>query len=141
MELAGYSPTGAWDLVSQIVNRMFATDCYHNMRGVAVERLDSGDRRSMAKGVIWATFATHQVMREYMKHSFHDHPSVAGEYTRFLVANAGISKVETALTAIERLNGLVKDLEGKIEQVEKKAIRASNKADEAEKLAKKKTSA
>ena len=95
----------------------------------------------MAMGVMWATFATHQVMRECTKHSFADHPSVSGEYTRFLVANVGISKMDRALAAIDRLSELVKNLDNKLEQVEKKAIRASNKADEANKLANKKAAA
>ena len=78
-------------------------------------------------------------MREYVQHSFADHPSVAGEYTRFLIANAGLDKIDRAIKGIERLNELVKNLDNKIDHVEKKSIRASNKADEAEKLVKKRT--
>jgi len=118
---------------------MFATDCYHDKRGIASELLDSDDHRSMAIGILWATFATHNVMQEYLKFSFSDHPSVSGEYTRFLVANAGISKVASAEKTITKLQALVTSLEKKVELAEKKATTASSKADEAMRVAKKKS--
>ena len=141
LENAGYPAADAWDLVSKLLNRIFATDCYHNKRGAAMESMDSEDRRSMARGVLWATFATHQIMREYQKHNFADHPSIAGEYTRFLVANAGVTKIERALGAIEKLSSRITALDGKVDQVERKAITAANKADEAVKAVKKKAAA
>lgn len=135
---AGYPDESAWDLVSKLVCRMFATDCYHDKRGIASELLDSDDHRSMATGILWATFATHQVMQEYLKYTFSDHPSVSGEYTRFLVANAGIAKLAAAEKTIAKLQNLVNALERKVETTEKKATTACSKADEAMKMAKKK---
>ena len=126
---AGYPEDDAWNLVSKLVYRMFATDCYHDKRGIATELLDSDNHRSMAIGILWATFATHQIMREYMRHAFADHPSISGEYTRFLVANAGVSKMNKALNTISKLEDMVKALERKTELAEKKAATASNKAD------------
>ena len=90
----------------------------------------------MAIGILWATFATHHVMREYMKFSFFDHPSVGGEYTRFLVANAGISKLARAEKSIDNLMKVIAVLEKKLNTVEKKSTTASSRADEALKLAK-----
>ena len=136
---AGYPDDNAWNLVSKLVSRMFATDCYHDKRGIASELLDSDDHRSMAIGILWATFATHNVMQEYLKFSFSDHPSVSGEYTRFLVANAGISKVAAAEKTITKLQVLVASLEKKVDLAEKKATTASSKADEAMRVAKKKS--
>ena len=134
---AGFPEDDAWNLVSKLVYRIFATDCYHDKRGVATELLDAADHRSMATGILWATFATHGIMREYLKYSFADHPSIAGEYTRFLVANAGISKLAKAEKTIERLVGIISSMEKKVEMLEKKATTASSRADEALKLAKK----
>ena len=134
----GYPEDGAWVLVTKLMYRFFATDCYHDKRGVAIEMLDCTDQRSMAKGVLWSTFATHQVMRSYLKHNFADHPSVSGEYTRFLVAHAGISKIEKAVKGVDNITSLVNSLEKRVEAAEKKATTASSRADEALKQASKK---
>jgi len=135
---AGYPDESAWNLVSKLVSRMFATDCYHDKRGIASELLDSDDHRSMAVGILWATFATHNIMQEYLKFGFADHPSVSGEYTRFLVANAGIAKISSAEKSIVKLQGLIAGLEKKLEVADKKATTASSRADEAIRLSKKK---
>jgi len=74
-------------------------------------------------------------MQEYLKFGFADHPSVAGEYTRFLVANAGIAKISAAEKTIVKLQGLIAGLERKVEMNEKKATTASSKADEAMRVA------
>ena len=103
--------------------------------------LDASDHRAMSIGILWATFATHAIMREYLKYSFSDHPSIGGEYTRFLVANAGIAKLSKAENTIHKLVGLVNTLEKKLDVLEKKATTASSRADEALKLAKKNKSA
>ena len=76
-------------------------------------------------------------MRNYLKLSFENHPSISAEYTRFLVAHAGVAKVEKAMKGVDSLNSLVASLERKIETAEKKATTASSKADEAMKVAKK----
>jgi len=135
---AGYPDDSAWNLVSKLISRMFATDCYHDKRGIASELLDSDDHRSMAVGILWATFATHNIMQEYLKFGFADHPSVSGEYTRFLVANAGIAKIATAEKTIAKLQTLVTGLERRLELAEKKATTASSKADEAMRVVSKK---
>ena len=43
----GYPDDDAWNLVSKLVYRLFATDCYHDKRGVATEMLNSENHRSM----------------------------------------------------------------------------------------------
>ena len=135
---AGYPDDAAWGLVvTKLVYRFFATDCYHDKRGIATELFDSVNHRAMCIGSLWATFSTHQVMRDYLRLSFENHPSISAEYTRFLVAHAGVSKVEKAMKGVDALTTLVASLEKKIETAEKKATTASSKADEAVKLAKK----
>ena len=132
---AGYPPNDAWALVSKLVYRMFATDCFHEKRGIATEMLDADNHKSLAVGILWSTFGTHMVMREYLKFDFADHPSISGEFTRFLVANAGVSKITKAEDTIKRLDKKVVDLEKLVATLDKKATSASNRADEAHKLA------
>ena len=61
---------------------------------------------------------------------------MSGEYTRFLVAHAGITKVERALKGVENLNSVISNLEKRLDAAEKKATTASSKSDEALKAAK-----
>ena len=137
---AGYPPVDAWSLVSKLVYRMFATDCFHEKRGIATEMLDADDHKSLAVGILWSTFGTHMVMRDYLKFDFADHPSISGEFTRFLVANAGVSKINKAEDTIKRLDKKVVELEKLVATLDKKATSASNRADEAHKLAAKRNS-
>ena len=137
LELAGFSKCSGWQLVSKLVHRIFAKDC-HMKRGAVTEILDVSDSRVLGTGILWATFATHQVMREYMKHGIENHPSIASEYVRFLVANSGLSKMdsmECRLLALEEEN---KNLKRDVAQADKAAKSAANKAEEAKLLAKKK---
>ena len=136
LEIAGFSKTDAWQLVSKLVHRVFAKDC-HMKRGAVSEVLDVGDSRVLGTGILWATFATHQVMRDYMKHGIENHPSMASEYVRFLVANSGLSKMqrmEARLCALEEENKILKR---DVAQADKAAKSAANKAEEAKLLAKK----
>ena len=83
--------------------------------------------------ILWSTFATHQVMRNYLKMNFEDHPS---KYTRYLVANASVAKVDRAIKSVEMLTTLMATLEKKLDTADKKATTASSKADEALRAAK-----
>ena len=137
LEIAGFTKDSAWQLVSKLVHRIFAKDC-HMKRGAVSEILDVSDSRVLGMGILWATFATHQVMRDYMKHGLENHPSMASEYVRFLVANSGMSKMEKMeerLRAVEEENKILKR---DVAQADKAAKSAANKAEEAKLLAKKK---
>ena len=133
---AGYPDKSAWHLVTKLGYRFFATDCFHGKRGIASEMMDSNDHRSMAKTVLWATFSTHEVMRSYVRMKFEDHPSISAEYTRYLIANAGVAKIERALESVNTLNTLIASIEKKVDTADKKATTASSKADEALRAAK-----
>ena len=107
-------------------------------RGAVSEILDVSDSRVLGTGILWATFATHQVMREYMKYGLENHPSMASEYVRFLVANSGLSKMDRMEARLKKLEEENKDLKREVAQADKAAKSAANKAEEAKLLAKKK---
>ena len=136
LELAGFSKAEAWQLVSKLVHRIFAKDC-HMKRGAVSEVLDVSDTRVLGTGILWATFATHQVMREYMRHGIENHPSMASEYVRFLVANSGLSKIDKMESRLKALEEENKILKRDVAQADKAAKSAANKAEEAKLLAKK----
>ena len=137
LELAGFSKVDGWQLVSKLVHRIFAKDC-HMKRGAVSEVLDVSDTRVLGTGILWATFATHQVMREYMRHGIENHPSMASEYVRFLVANSGLSKIDKMETRLKALEEENKILKRDVAQADKAAKSAANKAEEEKLLAKKK---
>lgn len=132
---AGYDSKRSWQLVSKVVHRLFATDC-HFHRGLVNEIKDAEDRKLLTTCVLWATFCTHEVMKEYSRHGIENHPSVASEYVRFLVANAGHAKLEAVDSKVSKLTETVKSLEARLKAAEKAATTASNRADEAVKEAK-----
>ena len=137
LDLAGFSKSDGWQLVSKLVHRIFAKDC-HMKRGAVSEVLDVSDSKVLGTGILWATFATHQVMREYMRHGIENHPSMASEYVRFLVANSGLSKMEKMEARLSALEEENKILKRDVAQADKAAKSAANKAEEAKLLAKKK---
>ena len=137
LDLAGFSKSDAWQLVSKLVHRIFAKDC-HMKRGAVSEVLDVSDSNVLGTGILWATFATHQVMRDYMRHGIENHPSMASEYVRFLVANSGLSKIDRMEARLKALEEENKVLKRDVAQADKAAKSAANKAEEAKLLAKKK---
>ncbi len=137
LENAGFGTDRSWQLVSKLVHRLFANDC-HNHRGRVSEILDASDRRVLSVGVLWAVFSTHQIMREYMRYGIENHPSIASEYVRFLVAHSALPKVEAVNSKLVKVQDSLSTLSNKIKTLEKDAKTAANKADEALKFAKNK---
>ena len=134
---AGFNKDQSWDLVTKLVHRIFAVDC-HNVRAQVKEFLDPSQHRVMALGCLWGTFATHMVMKEYVKHGIENHPSIAAEYVRFLVANSGLARLEVVEKRVLKLEEGVNGIMKKLEALKKVADSALTKATEAHSLAKKK---
>jgi len=130
----GFAETDAWELVSKLIHRMFAEDCYQK-RGIVAEMLDSTDHSSLGAGLLWGTFATHQVLREYQKYGIANHPSIASEYVRFLVNNCGTSKLDSMEKRCIKMERSVEDIKSIVESVQKKVDSLSNKADDAKRKA------
>ena len=134
---SGFGKVDSWKLVSKVVHRIFATDC-HLQRGTVSEFLDASDNKTMAVGVLWGTFATHQVMREYMINGVENHPSISSEYVRFLVANCGLERIVQLEAKATALTAELQEVKKIAQEAKKAAISASNKADQVEKASKKK---
>jgi len=131
---AGFGKTGAWNLVQKLMHRIFATDCFMK-RGISAELLDANDHKSLGVSILWGTLGTHQTLREYQKHGIENHPSIASEYVRFLVAHSGVQKVEKLTLRCESLESDLKKMTRLLEAAQKMATTASNKAEEALKAA------
>ena len=135
LALSGFGKDQSWLLVSKLVHRLFATDC-HLRRGAVSEVLDATDTKVLSLGVLYGTFSTHQVMREYSKYGIENHPSISSEYVRFLVANSGLSKIEALSSQCVKMASDVKDAKASATAAQKAANSAANKADVVERAVK-----
>ena len=133
---SGFTKKASWELVSKLVHRIFAKDCYA-VRGKVSEHLDANHKKTMAVGVIWATLATHQVLKEYMAHGIENHPSIASEYVRFLVAHSGLTRLDKLEARVGKLEENMKKVLVDSAYGRKIADQALTKAVEAMKEAKK----
>ena len=136
LDESGFGKVDSWKLVSKLVHRIFATDC-HQRRGAVSEFLDASDGRTLSLGVLWGTFATHQIMREYMQHGIENHPSISSEYVRFLVANCGLERINKLEAQNDKLSTEVVELKKLVASQTKTLSTLANKTEEALKLAKK----
>lgn len=133
---SGFAKDEAWNLVSKLIHRIFAVDC-NSRRAIAKENINGSNAKELAGGVLWATFATHDVMREYRKYGIKNHPSIASEYVRFLVAHSGLRRLAKLETQVASFDERIKTLTAELQKVAKSATTAANKADQAMALAKK----
>jgi len=118
---AGFSRINAWNLVSKLVHRMLAVDCFLK-RGISFELLDAKEHKALAVSVLWGTFGTHQVIRTYQQHGIENHPSMASEYVRFLVAHTDSNRVEAMQSKVSHLESEVKRLDKALNSAEKAAV-------------------
>jgi len=143
LKLAGFDKTSAWNLVSKLIHRILAVDC-NLRRGISFELLDAKEHKALAVSVLWGTFGTHQVLRGYQRHSIENHPSMASEYVRFLVAHTDATKVsvmeqrsKSLEAACKKSEGEVRKLEKEIENQKRSLSTANNKIDDLQKAVKK----
>jgi len=143
LKLAGFDKSNAWNLVSKLIHRILAVDC-NLRRGISFELLDAKEHKALAVAVLWGTFGTHQVLREYQRHSIENHPSMASEYVRFLVAHTDATKVSVMEQRSKALEATCKKSESEVKKLEKELDNqkrslstANNKIDELQKAVRK----
>jgi hypothetical protein len=103
----GFSKKDAWQIVCQIVHRIF--EDLQSARISARNVQDFEDADFTTALFIYATLKCHDVVEVYVKHQFHAHPHVSSVITRHLAANfvkpeknqdSKISLFETKVTAL-----------------------------------------
>jgi len=80
----GYAKIDAWSLVCQSLRRIF--EDIHAER-VFGRHVKSGDEALTAAKYVWAVFKAQQVMGDYSKRHFYEHPSVSAVVARHLASN------------------------------------------------------
>jgi hypothetical protein len=81
----GFSKKDAWQIVSQIVRRIF--DDLQSARISAHNVQDFDDPDFTTASFIYAALQCHDIMESYVKHQFHAHPHVSSVITCHLAAN------------------------------------------------------
>ena len=80
----GYARIDAWSLVCQSLRRIF--EDIHSER-VFGRQVKSGDESLTAPKYVWAVLKAQQVMTDYSKRNFYEHPSVSAVVARHLASN------------------------------------------------------
>ena len=96
----GYSMKLAWQLTATLDASILT---YVAKGRAGARNATVGDKVKQATAVLWAVLKTQQLMREFTKNGFRDHPSLTGEIGRFMLRNTNltsVSRLETAVTAV-----------------------------------------
>jgi hypothetical protein len=133
LHTAKFGTGPAWSLTTRLGQRILS-DVFIPRSGI-LGTLTAGGNSAIAPKVFWAIVRSHDVMEEFKSMNFMDHPSIASEFVKFLTINTGleaVDKLELKVAALEETaKGLVKELKAATTA----ASSASNKADEAKRLA------
>jgi hypothetical protein len=127
----GFTTKAAWQVVCQIVRRIFEDLQSARISARNVQDLDDTDFTTAS--FIYATLKCHDIMEAYVKHQFHAHPHVSSVITRHLAANF-IKPDQSA----ESLENKVIALAGKVDSLTSKLNLYVDKEKEKARLAKEK---
>jgi hypothetical protein len=131
----GFAKKEAWQIVSQIVRRIFEDQ---SARILARNVQDFQDSDFTTATFIYATLKCHDVMEGYVKHQFHAHPHVSSVITRHLAANF-VKPDQSQEAKQSNLESKVKALATKVDSHESKLkLMVDKEKDRAKKLKAKK---
>jgi hypothetical protein len=117
-KLRGYAKKDAWRMTCRSVHRIL--DDLQSARMTGRDAGDGMDQDRVTATYIWATAKAHEVMEDYLKFQFFEHPAIAAGLARHLAATAirpdeDIAKQHQALEArVTKLSGKVDGIESKL---------------------------
>jgi hypothetical protein len=123
-KLWGYTRKEAWKMTCRSVHRVL-----DDLQGARMSGRDAGngtDLDRVTATYIWATAKTHQVMDEYLKYQFFEHPAIAALLARHLAATAVLpdDQLPAKLQALEQtLTKLSSKVDGIQSEVHLKSIK------------------
>lgn len=112
-KLRGYTKKEAWKMTCRSVHRIL-----DDLQGARMTGRDAGDGYEldrMTATYIWATAKAHEIMDDYLKYQFFEHPAIAAVLARHLAASAVLpdDSLPTKLSALEtKLNKLSSKVDG-----------------------------
>jgi len=100
-KLRGYTKKEAWKMTCRSVHRIL-----DDLQGARMTGRDAGDGADIDRVTatyIWATAKAHEVMDDYLKYQFFEHPAIAAVLARHLAATAVLPD-ETLSSKIQALD-------------------------------------
>jgi hypothetical protein len=131
----GFTTKAAWQIVCQIVRRIFEDLQSARISARNVQDLEDTDFTTAT--FIYATLKCHDIMEAYVKHQFHAHPHVSSVITRHLAANfakpdQSSESLEAKVTALSvKVDSLTSKLNLYIDKEKEKARLAKEKKENA----------
>ncbi len=117
-KLRGYTKKEAWKMTCRSVRRIL-----DDLQGARMTGRDAGDGCEiyrMTATYIWATAKAHEVMDDYLKYQFFEHPAIAAVLARHLAASAVLPD-ESLSTKVHSLESKLSKLSSKVDGIESKA--------------------
>jgi hypothetical protein len=127
---AKFGSPKAWHVTTRLAKRVL--DEVGTTRQSAQGGFEAGNAVKICQNIVWAVLKAHDVMAEYKRLSFKNHPSVATELVKFLAINTSFESIEKLVTQTKALEAEVSELKKQVSAAVKSSASSSNKADEAE---------
>ena len=132
---AKFSEKKAWSLTTALGERICQE--VHKERGALLRSIkvkkDKASQDNLAVLMIWATLRSHEIMADYSRLEFKDHPTIASEYVKFLATNSGFEVVTQLETKLESANKEIASLKKDLASCKGTLDKVSSKVDETSK--------
>jgi hypothetical protein len=129
---AKFGPTKGWHVTTRLAKRIL--DEIGTPRYGIQASFQVGDSTQICQQIFWSVLRSHDVMTEFKRLNFKNHPSIATELVKFLAINTSFEAIDKLTTKSSYLEIEVLDYKKQIAAAVKAAASSANKADEAKKL-------
>jgi hypothetical protein len=128
---AKFGSAKAWHVTTRLAKKVL--DDVGTTRQSAQGGFEAGNAVKICQKIVWAVLKAHDVMADYKRLSFKNHPSVATELVKFLAINTSFESIEKLVTQTKDLEAAVSELKRQVVAAVKKSDSSANKADEVKK--------
>jgi hypothetical protein len=128
---AKFGSAKAWHVTTRLAKRVL--DEVGTTRQSAQGGFEAGNAVKICQNIVWAVLKAHDVMAEYKRLSFKNHPSVATELVKFLAINTSFESIDKLITQTKILETDVSELKKQVAAAAKKSDSSSNKSDQVQK--------
>jgi hypothetical protein len=129
---AKFGPTKAWHVTTRLAKRIL--DEVGTPRYGVQGAFEVGNSTQICQKNFWAVLKSHDVMADYKRLNFKNHPSIATELVKFLAINTSFEAIDKVTTKANWLELEVLEFKKLLAAANKAASSASNKADELAKV-------
>ena len=105
----------------------------YKVRAQVYSSLLTTDSAGQCAWILYGVLRTHDVMSDYVKARFKNHPSVSSEYIRFLSTNSGFESLKTLEDQVESLKRTSAQLVKDVTSAKKASDTASSTVDSVKK--------